>query len=188
MGKVALLGDEQDGLKFNLDSNQSEVKQEFEYAGFWLRVGAALIDSLILSGIDFIMKKLVSVKWIDGVLWIVYGLLAIWFVSSKFQGTPGKILLKIKVIDLQGRRISFFRSVGRYCTYYLFMFLGFLCYIEVFITAMAKNMGIIEIIILLIIIPICGLTPIVGYLMVAFTACKQGLHDKIFNTLVIKSH
>jgi len=61
-------------------------------------------------------------------------------------------------------------------------------YIEVITATMGKNVGILELIIILVMIPICGLVPIVGYLMVAFTARKQGLHDKIFDTLVVKKY
>jgi uncharacterized RDD family membrane protein YckC len=34
--------------------------------------------------------------------------------SSKHQGTVGKLILKIKVTDTSGNRISFARATGRY--------------------------------------------------------------------------
>lgn len=36
------------------------------------------------------------------------------FHASKMQATPGKHILGLKVIDLEGERISFWRGVGRY--------------------------------------------------------------------------
>jgi uncharacterized RDD family membrane protein YckC len=34
--------------------------------------------------------------------------------SSRWQGTPGKLTMQIKVTDIEGRRISFSRATGRY--------------------------------------------------------------------------
>lgn len=36
-----------------------------------------------------------------------------WFESSRFQATPGKMILKIMVVDKHENRISFFRAMGR---------------------------------------------------------------------------
>jgi len=42
--------------------------------------------------------------------WLYFALME----SSKTQGTVGKLVLKIKVTDYEGNRISFARATGRY--------------------------------------------------------------------------
>jgi uncharacterized RDD family membrane protein YckC len=71
--------------------------------------------------------------------------------SSKYQGSVGKIAMGIKVVDLNGNRVSFGTA---------------------FIRAIGKL--------------ISGMIMYIGYLMAAFTEKKQGLHDMIASTLVVK--
>lgn len=80
--------------------------------------------------------------------WLYYALLE----SSAKQGTLGKVILGMKVVDYNNQRISFARATGRYFS------------------------KIISTIILMI-----------GFIMIAFTSRKQGLHDMIARTLVIKN-
>ena len=82
------------------------------YAGFWMRVGAYLLDVLIL----FIPLGILSLLPILG---IVIDIVGIWLYfalqeSSERQATIGKRALNIYVTDLQGRRISFGQATGRY--------------------------------------------------------------------------
>lgn len=139
-----------------------------KYAGFWVRVGAALIDgviTLILSwivgfGIGFIigftmgtgdnaMAIIIIQSTVAGIIctWLYFALLE----SSKKQATFGKRAFDLYVTDERGQRIGFGRATGRYFG------------------------KIISSVILCI-----------GYIMVAFTARKQGLHDKMAGTLVLK--
>jgi uncharacterized RDD family membrane protein YckC len=82
------------------------------YAGFWMRLGAYLIDFVIL----FIPLIIIGVIPILGIFagligtWLYYALQE----SSDRQATLGKLALKIYVTDLQGRRISFGQATGRY--------------------------------------------------------------------------
>jgi uncharacterized RDD family membrane protein YckC len=134
------------------------------YAGFWLRVVAAIIDGVIVEivvlavsfGIGYGMGSWGAGGDTAGVVGVLLGLvigIVYWcgMESSARQATLGKMAVGIKVTDLNGNRISFGRALGRY---------------------FAK---IISAIILLI-----------GFLMVAWTEKKQGLHDKIAGTLVVK--
>jgi uncharacterized RDD family membrane protein YckC len=41
------------------------------------------------------------------------------FESSKLQGTPGKYLMKIKVVDNNGGRVSIFKAMARYLIKYV---------------------------------------------------------------------
>ena len=128
-----------------------------EYAGFWRRVAAALIDGILVGVVSWIVTMIFSAIS-DGaevtaqilVLIAAYGYYA-GMESSSYQATVGKIALGIQVTDLMGNRISFGRALGRNLAEIL----------------SALILGI-------------------GYIMVAFTSKKQGLHDMIAGTLVVK--
>ncbi len=127
-----------------------------EYAGFWRRVAAALIDGILVGIVSWIVTAIFSAIS-DGagvaaqilVLIAAYGYYA-GMESSSYQATVGKIALGIQVTDLNGNRISFWRALGR-------------------------NLA--EI--------LSALILLIGYIMVAFTEKKQGLHDMIAGTLVV---
>lgn len=129
---------------------------EPDYAGFLVRFVAYFIDGLILSVlmfaimivVIFAMALLVGVTGVisdsenglSAVFGCMYCLSAIlmiamywlyfaFFESSRYMGTPGKILLGIKVTDESGDRISFvkasFRFFAKVLTGSLF-YLGFI--------------------------------------------------------------
>lgn len=87
------------------------------HAGFWRRCGASFIDAAILTLpalalAPFLTGAWERIGWIEAIAtgWLYYGLLH----ASKWQATPGKRLIGIKVTDTGGQRISFLRSTGRY--------------------------------------------------------------------------
>lgn len=146
--------------------------QEFNaptYAGFWWRVLAYLIDSLIMSAVfvplGIVIGLVIMASGADenspvmplinlslnglSILgsWLYHGLLE----SSSWQGTIGKKVCGLRVTDLDGNRINFARATGRY-----------------FATILSSM--------------IC----LIGFVMVAFTEKKQGLHDILAGTLVWK--
>ncbi len=134
---------------------------EYKYAGFWVRVAASLIDSVLLSiviaipltliyGSDYWMsEKLVMGFW-DAVFYLVPIVLTVWF-WVKYLGTPGKRLLRLRVIDANtGQAISTAKGIGRYLGYYVSAFPFLL-----------------------------------GFIWVAFDKKKQGFHDKLAGTYVV---
>jgi uncharacterized RDD family membrane protein YckC len=102
------------------------------YAGFWIRFLAYFIDSILLSliscplgfGIGLIGAATEvdpdSPAWaginvlLNGVAilasWLYFALME----SSSWQGTVGKRLLKLKVVDTDGNPIGFGKATGRY--------------------------------------------------------------------------
>jgi uncharacterized RDD family membrane protein YckC len=83
------------------------------YGGFWLRVAAALIDSVALS------VPVIAVQLRLGVLGALISFVGQWLYfalmeSSYNQATLGKMACGLAVTDLEGRRISFGRATGRY--------------------------------------------------------------------------
>ena len=135
---------------------------EYNYAGFWIRLAAALIDSVLLSilvGVPLTMiygtdywtsEELIAGFW-DAVFYVVPIVITIWF-WVKYLGTPGKMLLRVRVIDANtGQAISTAKGLGRYLGYYL-----------------------------------SALPLLLGFVWVAFDKRKQGFHDKLAGTLVIR--
>ncbi len=142
------------------------VPAQVSYAGFWKRLGAYLIDSLIVGIVAGIIGAIIIAATgsdveedngytaVDGTIqviaffggWLYYAFME----SSPRKATLGKMALGIVVTDYEGKGISFGKATGRYFG------------------------KIISTIILLI-----------GYLMVGWTAKKQGLHDMMAGTLVV---
>ncbi len=149
-----------------LDQTQEQRVQEWQYAGFWIRFAAYIIDVLILYAGFFVLMLIfgsliisqsstpgnvfnfqVGFQLSFGVLGLLYFSL---LESSSYQGTLGKYAVGIKVCDPQKQRISFANAVGRYFGRIL-----------------------------------SSITLLIGYIMVGFDQHKQGLHDKVANTYVI---
>jgi len=137
-----------------------------DYAGFWRRFVAYLIDYLVVLvgslAVGFVIGFIAGVSgaekiegpWLAAIYaaaiagyYLYYALME----SSSHQATVGKIALGIKVTDLDGNPITFWRAFGR---------------------SVAKILS--------------AITLFIGYIMAAFTERKQALHDKIANTLVVK--
>lgn len=153
-----------------------------DHAGFWKRVAAYILDAIILYIPQLLIEKMFGVDvakeslrqavlsaggdmqlvmaaqtqfyatmWPAFLLSFVISLLYFALCeSSAWQGTPGKLALGIRVTDMQGRRISLPRALGRYLAKFLSAIILF-----------------------------------IGFLMVAWTQRKQGLHDMIADTLVL---
>jgi uncharacterized RDD family membrane protein YckC len=144
------------------------------YAGFWLRVGAALIDGMVMTGGIIVSVAIVVFAAISlgprgqsssedefaAVLVLVYfffgfvvpWLYQAWMESSRHEATLGKKAVGIRVVDLDGRRISFGRATGRHFGKLL--------------SAILFD---------------------IGFLMAGFTKRKQALHDLIAGTLVARA-
>jgi uncharacterized RDD family membrane protein YckC len=150
------------------------IQPVFNYAGFWKRLVAYLLDQIIISVIGFFIVVPVlamvglslfssdfepSDEFIITLITAYFSLIILllaaeWLyfalMESMKGATLGKMALGIIVTDLQGNRISFGRATGRY---------------------FAKI--------------ISSLTILVGYIMAGFTQRKQALHDIIAGCLVI---
>lgn len=134
--------------------------QDTIYAGFWRRVLAVLLDTLVLwipaSAFGWLVDEsqwnvwvLLALAWFQTlVIWtLYYGFLE----SSKHQGTLGKMVLGLKVTDMAGGRISFPRACGRYLAQMI------------------------------------SLVPVgIGFMMAGWTERKQTLHDMICGCLVVR--
>jgi len=79
--------------------------------GFWRRAVAFLLDLLILVPLSLLVQSNV-LPFLGGlVAWWLYYVL---FETSKWQATPGKRALGLKVTDVNGVHIRFGRATGRF--------------------------------------------------------------------------
>lgn len=104
------------------------------YAGFWIRFVASLIDGIILtipltifalisfglataSGSDILAAILPLLFYV--IIFVAAALYYVLLTSSKYQGTVGKMIVGVKVVDHEGKRIGVARALGRFLSYYL---------------------------------------------------------------------
>jgi len=152
-----------------------------EYAGFWIRFLAYLIDSVVM-GLGFVLV-VIPIAFLLGVgglinqihpeeeigdagvlvliglffLVVLVSIFATWLYhalmeSSSWQATVGKKVLDLVVTDMEGKRVSFGRSTGRH------------------FAKIITNM-----------IPL-----LIGYILAGFTERKQAVHDMISGCLILR--
>jgi len=139
---------------------------EPEYGGFWIRLGATIIDQIILAVVlipptVFIYgwgawagdpDQMVLGLW-DILLNIVFPAIVVLWFWMHFAATPGKIIYKLKIVDAKtGGELLLGQAIGRY-----------FAYIPAFIP-----LGI-------------------GLFWIGIDKKKQGWHDKLAGTLVIRN-
>lgn len=150
------------------------------YGGFWIRFLAHLLDHIILGAVAaplFFVTVLPTILRIaqqadrdqepspeliitivsSVFVYIVLAFVGQWLyeallTSSSWQGTIGKKMLRLKVVDEAGNRIGFGRATGRFFGKILSSM--FMC---------------------------------IGFIMIAFTERKTGLHDMLAGTRVLRS-
>ncbi|GIM46394.1 hypothetical protein DNHGIG_19430 [Collibacillus ludicampi] len=145
-----------------------------EHAGFWLRLIAFVIDSILVLSIGFILYFIFGVSALAIVahstkpddataylvgaffLYCAFLIVSTWMYfacmeSSPRQGTLGKLVVGLHVSDANGCRISFWRATGRFFGKF-----------------------------------ISGILFCIGFLMTGWTQKKQALHDLMAGTIVFK--
>lgn len=152
---------------------------EKNYAGFWLRFVALIIDGIVLAILQFVViapilgviglgmssgsgmdpddptmmiaKFMAIFSTVGLVLQIVQILYFTLMESSKYQATLGKLALGLIVTDINGQKLDF-------------------------VKALIRNISKI----------VSWIILAVGFIMAGFTEKKQALHDIIAGTLVVK--
>ena len=135
------------------------------FSGFWKRVGATLIDGILLCLLEY--PPLIAIygwKYFDPevsgfiagpadliITWIIPIFIIIGFWTWR-QATPGKMAIRVKIVDATtGEKPSMKQWIIRYIGY--------------FVSAIPLGLG---------------------YIWVAFDKRKQGWHDKMAGTIVIQ--
>ncbi len=83
------------------------------YAGFWQRVAAVLIDSIVVGAATGILTAITFGAGLVAVFFLHWIYEAV-MLSSVRQATVGKMVLGIVVTDYQGGRLTFARATGRH--------------------------------------------------------------------------
>jgi uncharacterized RDD family membrane protein YckC len=124
------------------------------YAGFWIRFLASILDMFIIgipasiiTAAVFFTTGMTSVSYLVN---FATTALIIYMDGIK-GGTPGKLILGLRIVNEKGQYIGIPMAILRY---------------------IGKILS--------------GIILGIGYLMIAFDAKKQGLHDKIASTYVVK--
>lgn len=143
-------------------SSGSAMAMGQNYAGFWIRFLAYLIDSIILGVVGRILFGSQVTEYGaagDGVSFsvnysgwrtivpIAY-VLVFWIV---FSATPGKMICKLKIVEENGQKLSWQKALLR--------FVGYI---------------------------VSGVALFIGFIWIGFDKKKQGWHDKIAKTYVVK--
>lgn len=129
-----------------------------EYAGFWIRFCAKVVDAIILNIFQRILIMITGVQqqtpreiWaVAGVGLIINAAYVIYF-TGKSGATPGKMACKIQVICADGSPMTYGRATGRFFAEWL-----------------------------------SALTLLIGYIMAGFDEEKRALHDRICDTRVVR--
>lgn len=140
-----------------------ELSDELEYAGFWVRVWASLIDTILIVliiiplliaiyGVEYLdSSKFIQGYWDFLLNWILPAIAVIVFWVYR-SATPGKMIFKLKIVDaVTSQKPSTKKFVGRYLAYY-----------------------------------VSTLPLLMGLFWVAFDKKKQGWHDKLAGTVVVR--
>ncbi|OMF89985.1 RDD family protein [Paenibacillus sp. FSL R7-0273] len=103
-----------------MEHSITERLAESDYVGFWKRVLISILDFLILAlPIYFINGLAVSaaVQYQSGIpLWIEWLLISLFHIVlvAKYGGTPGRLIMRTRVVNEQGGRPSLKQAVIRY--------------------------------------------------------------------------
>jgi uncharacterized RDD family membrane protein YckC len=143
---------------------------EMVYGGFWIRVGATVIDGIIMGIVNIIISFIIGFLMVSMIgrggnspaaaiglvgltyfINIAFGVGYVTYFLGKFGATPGKMACGLKVVRSDGEKISYGRAFGRFFANYL-----------------------------------SALIFCIGYIMVAFDEGKRALHDRICDTRVIR--
>ena len=138
-------------------------KQAIEYVGFWERVWASVLDTVLfvfftvpilyaIHGRDYFKCDVLQrgpVDFLNSVVLPSLVILLFWFLCS---ATPGKMVVSARIVDAQtGGRPKFRQFAIRYLGYYVsLLFFG------------------------------------LGFFWVALSSRKQGWHDKLAGTVVVR--
>ncbi len=137
--------------------------ENLEYAGFWVRTWAALIDTFLILivtlpivtliyGSDYWTSESFFIGFWDIVFNYILPAVAVILFWIYKAATPGKMVFKLSIVNAKtGEKASNAQLIGRYFAYYISM------------------------------IPL-----LLGIIWVGIDKRKQGWHDKLAGTVVIR--
>ncbi len=146
-----------------MDPTTPPIDSDLVYVGFWMRVFASLVDSILLMllmvPVGYVLFG--SLEWglsrgisdtSDFIVSIVLPAAVIVLFWSQVQSTPGKMMFGARIVDAKtGAEPTTGQWALRYFGYY-----------------------------------VSAVVVLLGFVWIAFDARKQGLHDKIAGTVVVR--
>ena len=167
--------------------NYIDISEKSEYASLWLRLIAATIDIILL----LILFKFIKFLLPWGFFWeFLISPYYIWFYfaffqSSNLQATLGMKMLRLKIVDENQEKIGFWRA-----SVCLFSF-GIFIIPTLFLLSHRQFQKLIEELPFFddttLYLLIVSFVTVIGVLIIHYTKRKQGLHNFISRTLVIKN-
>lgn len=143
---------------------------EMVYAGFWIRLGAKLLDGIAVNLMNVLVAlplptltassstelsanpgRVFQIVGVSIFLQILLGCSYSTFFVGRFQATPGKMVCGLKVVTSDSGRVSYLRALGRHFSEILSSIILF-----------------------------------IGYLMAGFDYEKRALHDRLCDTRVVR--
>ncbi|MDC8758210.1 RDD family protein [Janthinobacterium fluminis] len=140
------------------------MDNEREYVGFWARVWASIIDTVLLFalttpllmaiyGKEYATAEGAFLGPADFIISLILPAVAIILFWRARGSTPGKMAIRAEIVDAEtGGAPSLPQYIGRYLAYYLSA------------------------------LPLC-----MGFIAVAFNPKKQGWHDRLAGTVVVRT-
>ena len=176
-------------------SNCAEPMEGFSRpAGFWIRLGAYIIDGLIFIPIMILsVWNIYSLKSMTVLVLIsLPGLIYKPFMESFFGATLGKMSCKIKVIDDYGKKLSLFGAYVRYGPFLISVGINLVGQLIVFLSPQFQSAtSFIEIAqaqqvnFLNPVSQIVGLLILIECIFAAFTFRKRALHDMLAESFCV---
>jgi len=91
---------------------------DLDYAGFWRRAAAMLLDLVVLLPIVFLLNWLMPTGPLHPVVAVAPGIALTLFYSVylvyRFGGTPGKLIMRLRITTTDGRPVTFARAFSRH--------------------------------------------------------------------------
>jgi uncharacterized RDD family membrane protein YckC len=154
-------------LMIQTPSDSTRIPERLQYADFWIRAGAKIIDIFILWTIGIIVSFFlgffvsptydpeVSLTFpiLANVVQLIIAVSYTTYFLGKYSATPGKMACHLKVVTPNGGKVSYSQACYRY-------------FAEI----------------------ISSLIFCIGYLMAIFDSERRTLHDRIADTRVVINH
>ena len=142
-------------------------ERKLQYADFWVRAGAKIIDIFILSAIGIFVSSILGLfispnydpevsmafPFLINFFQMIIAVSYTTYFLGKYAATPGKMVCHLKVVTPDGGKISYSQAFFRY-------------FAEI----------------------VSSLIFCIGYLMAIFDIERRTLHDRIAGTRVVKHH
>jgi uncharacterized RDD family membrane protein YckC len=156
--------------------------ENIQYVGFWKRVCAMLLDTIIISPLLILYmqhyKYFVSKKMVLPILLYYFVTFAFdIFFNFRFGATPGKLIMRYRIVNENGRFISLQKAIIRFS----FNFINAILYIlKYFVLTNGMIFNIVDVL-----YDVVTLIILIDVLAIVFNKEKRALHDYLAGSYVI---